>query len=61
VFAVLTTVYILVAIPLEERDLADAFGDTYVAYKRRTPMLVPRLWPAGSTRGAASARGFEKT
>ena len=57
VFAVLTTVYILVAIPLEERDLADAFGDTYVAYKRRTPMLVPRLWPARSIRNAASPAG----
>lgn len=54
VFAVLTTAYILVAIPLEERDLADAFGDTYLAYKRRTPMLVPRLWPAGSASSAAS-------
>ncbi len=54
VFAVLTTAYILIAIPLEERDLADAFGDTYAAYKRSTPMLVPRLWPADGTGSAAS-------
>jgi protein-S-isoprenylcysteine O-methyltransferase Ste14 len=54
VFAVLTTAYILAAIPLEERDLADAFGDTYVSYKRRTPMLVPRLWSAHSAGDATS-------
>ena len=39
--AVMTTAYILVAIQLEERDLIDEFGDTYRAYKQRTPMLVP--------------------
>ena len=43
VFAVMTTAYILIAIRLEERDLVDAFGETYVAYRRRTPMLLPRL------------------
>lgn len=42
-FALMTTAYILIAIQLEERDLIDAFGDTYVDYCRRTPMLVP--WP----------------
>ena len=43
VFAVVTTVYILVAIRLEERDLVGAFGDEYARYRERTPMLVPRL------------------
>lgn len=43
VFAVMTTAYILIAIQLEERDLVDAFGSDYVAYRLRTPMLVPRL------------------
>ena len=42
-FAVVTTVYILVAIRLEERDLVGAFGDEYARYRERTPMLVPRL------------------
>jgi protein-S-isoprenylcysteine O-methyltransferase Ste14 len=49
VFAVMTTAYILIAIQLEERDLVSAFGNDYVAYKRRTPMLVPRLWPSRRT------------
>lgn len=44
VFAIMTTAYILIAIRLEERDLADAFGGEYTDYRRRTPMLVPRLW-----------------
>jgi protein-S-isoprenylcysteine O-methyltransferase Ste14 len=41
VFAVMTTAYILIAIQLEERDLLDAFGEDYAAYRRRTPMLIP--------------------
>lgn len=45
VFAVMTTAYILIAIQFEERDLAAAF-DEYAEYRRRTPMLIPRLWPA---------------
>ncbi|HEY0651373.1 methanethiol S-methyltransferase [Phenylobacterium sp.] len=43
VFAVMTTAYILIAIQLEERDLVDVFGEQYLNYRRRTPMLVPRL------------------
>jgi protein-S-isoprenylcysteine O-methyltransferase Ste14 len=42
-FAVMTTGYILIAIQLEERDLVTAFGDQYVEYRRRTPMLIPRF------------------
>jgi len=53
VFAVMTTAYILIAIQLEERDLVDAFGQTYVDYRRRTPMLVPRMT---APRTAATSR-----
>jgi protein-S-isoprenylcysteine O-methyltransferase Ste14 len=38
-----STIYILIGIHLEERDLVTTFGDTYVDYRRRTPMLIPRI------------------
>ena len=44
IFALATTAYILIAIQLEERDLVSAFGNVYVDYRARTPMLIPRLW-----------------
>ncbi|MGV0026583.1 methanethiol S-methyltransferase [Phormidesmis priestleyi ANT.L61.2] len=41
VFAVLTTVYILIGIQFEERDLVDMLGKDYVDYRHQVPMLVP--------------------
>ena len=41
VFAVATTVYILLAIQFEERDMVGEFGASYEDYQRRVPMLVP--------------------
>lgn len=41
VFALVMTVYIYVGILFEERALVRHFGDTYRAYRRDTPMLVP--------------------
>lgn len=41
VFALITTVYILVAIQFEERDLLDSYGQVYADYLRQVPMLVP--------------------
>lgn len=43
-FALANTAYILVALQFEERDLIAQFGATYQGYRRRVPMLVPRLF-----------------
>lgn len=40
VFALVSTVYVLVAIPFEERDLRKAFGDGYAAYVKRVRWRV---------------------
>ena len=41
VFAIGTTVYILIAIPIEERDLLHFHGEVYAAYRRRVSKLLP--------------------
>jgi protein-S-isoprenylcysteine O-methyltransferase Ste14 len=40
-FAAVTTVYILAATQLEERDLVAALGDRYRGYRQHVSMLVP--------------------
>jgi len=47
VFAIATTAYILIAIQFEERDLIQAHGGDYAAYRKHVPMLLPR-WPRAS-------------
>lgn len=42
-FAAGTTIYILIAIRWEERDLLDNHGEAYARYRERTPMLIPGL------------------
>ncbi len=41
VFAIGTTVYILIAIQIEERDLVRFHGEAYENYRRQVSMLVP--------------------
>ena len=53
-FAAGTTAYILAAIRWEERDLVAAHPE-YAAYRRRVPMLLPRLRVGPSPRRRATA------
>lgn len=47
VFALGMTAYILVAIPLEERNLVTYHGKSYADYRRTVPMLIPGLGKRG--------------
>jgi protein-S-isoprenylcysteine O-methyltransferase Ste14 len=40
-FSLSMTAYILLAIPMEERDLVDALGEPYRRWRERTPAFVP--------------------
>lgn len=59
VFAVATTVYILLAIQFEEHDLRRAHGGTYETYRRKVSMIVPSgpAWEVEPARDEAQARG----
>ncbi|MBI2357735.1 MAG: isoprenylcysteine carboxylmethyltransferase family protein, partial [Deltaproteobacteria bacterium] len=41
VFAFAFTVYVLIGIRLEERDLVELYGEAYQEYRRRVSMLIP--------------------
>jgi hypothetical protein len=40
-FAAVVTIYVLVALRLEERDLLAYYGEAYSKYQRQVRMLVP--------------------
>lgn len=52
-FAAVTTVYMLVAIQFEERDLVNIHGQAYEDYRKEVSMIVP--FPKGSTTTAPGA------
>jgi protein-S-isoprenylcysteine O-methyltransferase Ste14 len=55
-FASAMTLYVLIAIRYEERDLAAALGEPYRRWRAETPMFVPRV---RGRRGPASAPAAE--
>jgi protein-S-isoprenylcysteine O-methyltransferase Ste14 len=46
------TLYLILGTMLEERKLVKEHGATYEAYKRRTPMLIPKLAPSKEEEGS---------
>jgi protein-S-isoprenylcysteine O-methyltransferase Ste14 len=49
------TLYIIIAVSYEERDLTAAYPEAYPAYRREVPMFVPRLRSGASSPSEASA------
>lgn len=46
-FAVMTTVYMILAIQFEERDMIRAHGDKYEQYRKQVSMLIPVKFGGG--------------
>ena len=43
IMALCCTAYVLIALPLEERELVAQYGDAYRRYQQLVPRLFPRL------------------
>ena len=54
IFAATMTVYILIGLYFEERDLQKLFGAEYVVYQRTTPKLLPHPFKHGMQRNHAA-------
>ncbi|HEV2836464.1 MAG TPA: isoprenylcysteine carboxylmethyltransferase family protein [Pyrinomonadaceae bacterium] len=59
-FSIATTAYILLAIQFEERDLVREHGETYEAYRKSVPMLVPSFRKHGTERSAGIVKPSEE-
>jgi methanethiol S-methyltransferase len=59
VLAVGMTLYILVGIAFEERDLVRRFGDHYLRYQRSVPKLIPSWRRRSEPCDASSSRALE--
>lgn len=44
-FATILTIYILIALVYEEKDLEDFFGEKYREYKAKVPKIIPFMKP----------------
>ncbi len=44
IMAICITIYTLIGIYFEEKKLISSFGDDYLAYRRRVPMLFPKIF-----------------
>lgn len=53
-FALAMTIYILIAIPFEERNLVEHHGHDYADYRRRVGGLLPRMAPPRTHSGPPS-------
>jgi len=56
-FAMGMTLYILIGLYFEERDLVRRFGDTYRGYQVTTPKLIPLLQQSKAKRSISLSRG----
>ncbi|MCI0436916.1 MAG: isoprenylcysteine carboxylmethyltransferase family protein, partial [Gemmatimonadetes bacterium] len=54
-FSALMTAYIVIGVRMEERDLLAQHSAAYADYRRRTPMLLPRLRRPAKATGSATA------
>jgi protein-S-isoprenylcysteine O-methyltransferase Ste14 len=56
VFAIATTLYILMAIQFEEKDLVDVHGDEYRRYQKSVPMILPVRLGKGLAEASPASR-----